>query len=234
MAASLIQPKEKRKLSELEDITNSNTYHNKKMKANNINTTSARQYKDPAPQQQRSPSPTDMTPSSRVVSSPPSKTRSKSVLFATNSFNHQNPHKQYQESPLLTPKEEDDYDEVDTCSSKSNDASNSSFDLDLDNNPDYIALSSTLRLLYSSKNEISGQIRNLSQLLEFHSKTSNKEDVVEFVLKLINNELNLPKQNKVIQTPVIEWTKYHQGLNVGDWSSKDEKPLFKTLHLFDN
>ncbi|CAH2353256.1 hypothetical protein CLIB1423_10S00826 [[Candida] railenensis] len=258
MAASLLQAKEKRKLSELEDITNSNTYRNKKSRSRLKANFSFRDKNESAmptgttgsaldedePQQQRSPSPSDVS-SVNTSSSPvrASKPRSKSVTFANETRDiRRTDHKTYEESPLLTPKEEeDDYEETKPKSLPSPDAhthtdSGHHHPEDLDHNTDYITLASTLRLLYSSKNEISNQIIHLSKLLDFHSNTSNKEDVIEFVLKLINNELNLPKQAKIIRTPQIEWSKYHQGF--GDLSGQclndeDRECMYKSLKMFE-
>lgn len=237
MAVNLQVKESKRKVSELEDITNSNTYYNKKMRSSKARNKFATQ--------QRSPSPTDTSTSSSASTTPssssPPRLRSKSVTFASGTQGHGCTHKNYEESPLLTPKdEEDDYEEEEEVKPQHVDQLQQQLEVlvhpeDLDHNTDYIALSLTLRLLYSSKTSISNQIVHLSKLLDFHRNSSNKADIINLVVKLINNELNLPKQNKIIQCPKIEWSKYHQGLsNVNEECfQNDEKPFFRTLHMFD-
>ncbi|CCE83708.1 Piso0_004294 [Millerozyma farinosa CBS 7064] len=248
MAASLtevgIHPK--RKLNELEDITNNDGYHNgKKMR---MNIRSIYMKSDASePRQQRSPSPSDF-------SSSPTKPRRKSVSFKLSND-------EYANSPLLTPEEDesDYYGETGVTSKssavseddeangvvaanaphsndkteKSTEGTNSEASVDLNKNPDYIALTSSLRLLSGSKVRIESEIVQLSNLLESHT-SSSKEDLVQFFLKLINNDLNLPKQNKVIKSPLIEWEKYNGNLsNVHkECLETTERPIFKTLNLF--
>ena len=84
----------------MEDITNNDGYHNnKKMKMNmNFKNMYFKGEGDERkrPQQQRSPSPSDLSSSS------PTKLRTKSVTFELSQ------NKQYENSPLLTPKDDDD------------------------------------------------------------------------------------------------------------------------------
>lgn len=222
----------KRKNNELEDITNNDGYHNKKMKVN-FKTMYFKDERKAAPQQQRSPSPSDLSLSS------PSKPRSKSVSFEL----AQN--QQYEGSPLLTPKDEDDEDDYQAPPAPAGDGLAPDMGgpqyrdptRSLNNNSDYLALTSSLRLLSNSEDKIQREIVELSNILNFHATNSDKGAVVDFFLKLLDNELDLPKQNRILKCPLIDWSKYHNGLtNVSKESFEDsgnsEKLLFKTLNLF--
>ncbi|EGV60364.1 hypothetical protein PSN45_001875 [Yamadazyma tenuis] len=102
---------------------------------------------------------------------------------------------------------------------------------DLDRNPDYIALTSSLRLLKSNKDKISNEIVELSQLSEFFKQCQDEKEIMKFLNKLLTNKLNLPKQNKILKCPMIKISKYEpQPLKL----NLNEKPLFKTLNLFNN
>lgn len=256
----------KRKL-ELEDITNTNTNYNKKLKQMNFK----------KKLQQRSPSPIDGD-----LKSPKKykKDYGKSVTF--------------ENSPLLTPKEEDyqdepeiveinmdlpssvgDYDLDDSVnpfdkvesndnddkfndsndnvnkdefvssqhsdvgqSQETNDSNDSQNKCDeLITNADYIALTSSLRLLNNNKSKIEQEILQLSKLLSSFENIQNNDEVVKFFEKLIKNELNLPKQNKILKSPIINWSKYNLEVeNNGNKFNKNynDKPLFKTLNLFND
>lgn len=218
--AAAIHTCEKRKVLELEDITNSNTFHNKKMRT-----------QQHTPQQQRSPSPTDIT-----SSPPPKHHRAKSVTFASGTHGDAATHATgYEESPLLTPKEEEDYDKpVGDSLAASSPFVPRHHPEDLDHNTDYIALSLTLRLLYASRASLGDQIVRLSRMQESY-KSASKDDVIAFVLKLVNNELNLPQQARIVRTPNVDWEKYCHGMGTvpDECLRSDDKPMFKTLHLFD-
>ncbi|CAH6723327.1 hypothetical protein CLIB1444_14S01596 [[Candida] jaroonii] len=262
----------KRKV-ELEDITNTNTNYNKKMKQMNFK----------KKLQQRSPSPFE-----GELKSPKKykKDYGKSVTF--------------ENSPLLTPKEEDYQDEPDIVEinmdipssvgdcdlddsvnpfdavqnndDDDNDMFNDSDDnvnkKDLTNdhlgqtsdelqsretndvcdpqnsttdelisNPDYIALTSSLRLLNNNKSKIETEILQLSKLYSNFDNIQNDGEVIDFFVKLVKNELNLPKQNKILKSPIINWSKYNLEVeNNGNKFNKNynDKPLFKTLNLFNN
>lgn len=206
----------KRKLNELEDITNNDAFRNKKIKVKGM-------YEEDnvQPQQQRSPSPLDMPNSN------PPKTRAKSVSFDLLS------NQQYENSPLLTPKE-DDYYENELNDSQLEKTSNER--LEIAKNPDYISLTSSLRLLRNSKDGILEDISALSDLLTFHSNEANKDELINFVVKLMSNDLDLPKPRKIIKSPIINWGKYHRSLdNVNDcWQKtpKIENSIFKSLNVF--
>ncbi|RLV89528.1 hypothetical protein JA1_005101 [Spathaspora sp. JA1] len=294
MAASLREVKlhtAKRKLNELEDISNihttpkqvKNNHHKKQrvsFKSNNSNEKpltrhslrqqqqqqeqEEQQHSSPIilPQQQRSPSPSEGC-------SPPSApelTRSKSVTFDLRN-----------NSPLLTPKDDDEYDDSEdvysdegvTSSVPSTPATppgsttgiednhqleekpiyqNQSEqetipEHDLSTNPDYIALTSCLRLATNNRNKISQEIVQLSQLQQYQSQSKNKEETIEFFLKLMNNDLNLPKPNKSIKCPVINWSKYHPALiNVSkefeEFDKFNKKEVddhtYKSINIFRN
>ncbi|ODV78541.1 uncharacterized protein CANTADRAFT_6906 [Suhomyces tanzawaensis NRRL Y-17324] len=206
------------------------------------------------PHQQRSPSPTEMSPQ----------------------HEHLHPllhHLQHYEgpvenSPLLTPKDEDDDDDdehaypkndpspspgtstacttppasspINDTSNNDEKSSNTSHHANLDTNTDYISLTSSLRLLNSNKEKITGEMAQLAQLQEFHMKNNDKTEIINFFMKLVNNELDLPKPNKVLKAPTVDWAKYHSGLGQVSADFKKElscsdKPdsLYKSLRLFD-
>lgn len=235
MAASLAEVKvSKRTIGELEDITNNDGYHNnKKMKMNmNFKNMYFKREGDERkrPQQQRSPSPSDLSSSS------PTKLRTKSVTFELSQ------NKQYENSPLLTPKDDDDdYNDDDVNGAvdmAENTVQNEALGAQLGTNCDYLALTSSLRLLNTNKGKIEREIVDLSQMLDFHAKTPDKGEIIDFFSKLVDNKLNLPQQNKILRCPLIDWSKYHNGLtNVSKESFEacaNEKLLFRTLNLFNS
>lgn len=235
MAASLAEVKvSKRTIGELEDITNNDGYHNnKKMKMNmNFKNMYFKGEGDERkrPQQQRSPSPSDLSSSS------PTKLRAKSVTFELSQ------NKQYENSPLLTPKDDDDdYNDDDVNGAvdmAENTVQNEALGAQLGTNCDYLALTSSLRLLNTNKSKIEREIVDLSQMLDFHAKNPDKGEIIDFFSKLVDNKLNLPQQNKILRCPLIDWSKYHNGLtNVSKESFEacaNEKLLFRTLNLFNS
>lgn len=211
----------------------------------------------PPPQQERSPSPSE-------ISSPPATTNRKSVSFDLTCDD-----KPYEGSPLLTPKEEDDYsDDPETPSSLT--PSNSSTTLstaattsptsepslieevsvkeervkpDLNTNPDHIALTSSLRLANHTKERITQEIIELSNLQQSYSHNNNKQELIEFFIKLMNNDLNLPKPNKIIKCPSINWCQYHPALSkvsqdfncfIKHDEQEVEDCLYKSLRVFED
>lgn len=236
MAASLGDVKVgKRTIGELEDITNTDRYHKtKKMKMNmKFQNMYFERDDEREPQQQRSPSPSDLSSLS------PTKPRTKSVSFE---LAH---NKQYENSPLLTPKDEDDdYNEDSGAGNDGQAAGDNEHGRDdgqgasLGTNCDYLALTSSLRLLTADKDRIESEIVGLSQMLDFHANNADKDQIIDFFSKLVDNKLHLPKQSKILRCPLIEWSKYHNGLaNVNKESFAgcgDEKLLFKTLNLFNS
>lgn len=258
----------KRKV-ELEDITNTNTHYNKKKK----------QYK----LQQRSPSPVNVLSdetkqsSKSTCLSPKKQLKYKTVTFENNA--------------LLTPKEEtyDDLIDIHEESEKGSSIfhqihSPSSISLDenisldteesnseLNTNPDYLALTSALRLLNNRKSRIEQEIRQLSNLYKCYSKLPVKQtksdkqivehheikilddcktksdhdytnvdyniqynEITDFFIKLVNNELQLPKQHRILKAPIINWSKYNLSQAANNLKGNiNDKPLFKTLNLFD-
>lgn len=230
MAASLndITMQQKRKVNELEDITNNNRHHGKKAKMNKRKSyykSDEESHITEQPQQQRSPSPSEASPSS------PPAIRSKSVLFDFSCD------KAYESSPLLTPKNDDDYDDEGNISIEDCLNSKQEFLRRLAENLDYIALTSSLRLLHTTKNNIENDISRLSDMLESYSKCGDKDTLVDFYMKLINNEMDLPKPHKVINSPMVDWKRYHprlKNVNTDLENSKHEGSLFKTLSLFNS
>lgn len=225
--------------SELEDITNTNTNYNKKLKAVAPNTN----YYKKRRLQQRSPSP--LEPQS---------------LDLNDSNDSTSPRKEYHKSvtfdcPLLTPKDEDYYG---LDAEKSTGVASNAFDgyhnacddnidndpkdsnstgTDLESNADYIVLTSSLRLLSSNHQQILKDIDHLSGLLTRFQSSDNQDDFLQFFDKLINNDLNLPKQHKILKAPIINLNKYSlvQDRDVNeDLAASEKKPLFKTLNLFRN
>lgn len=219
MAASVmevgVQPK--RKLNELEDITNNGFTNSKKLKMSfrklyfNSDEGKGKKRKDLQ----------EMSPESS---------------------------KEYQESPLLTPKDEEDvyYEgedkkgKLETEEAETNEGKEQKQQEDLNTNPDYIALTSSLRLLNENKNQVRQDIVHLSHLLDYYTQVASDDEVVRFFLALLDNKLNLPKQNRTLKSPIVDWSNYHNGLtnvkresfdNIGD---VNDKPFFKTLNLFDS
>ncbi|GEQ71946.1 hypothetical protein JCM33374_g5632 [Metschnikowia sp. JCM 33374] len=208
MAASLTEMYPKRKM---EDITN----RHKKAKLD-----SKSFY---APTQERSPSPT--SPSSS--SSPPRHHRSKSVSFELSRNEH------FEQSPLLTPKDED----YDLDSDQNDEKSGVDDESSLDSNVDYVALGSTASLLESTKEQIETDIKELS-LLRAQAKNASKSDLVEFYIRLIYNKQPLPAQHKIVRAPTVDWAKYEEGLlNVSlrnDCMNDKKNSVFQTMNMFDS
>lgn len=295
MAASLREVKihTKRKLNELEDITNSTPSKTRKHKKTRVSFNSKNQSQNEnhhhhhhhhhklqappsPPPQQRSPSPTDLT-----TSSP--KSRSKSV-----SFDLPDSDKTYENSPLLTPKDEDDDNDVfdehnddNTYNNNNNDTINTDINIDneeqmikvkenetedsvsastlnssitseskeslysdLNTNPDYIALTASHRLLDTTKDRISAEIVSLAKLRDFHANNDNREEIIDFFMKLLHNDLDLPSPTPVVRCPLVDWSKYHSNLagvsrdfenqlNQCDKRIASSTSLYRSLHLFD-
>lgn len=119
-----------------------------------------------------------------------------------------------------------------------------SFKQDLNENPDYIALTSSLRMAKITNTKINQDIIELSKLQQYYSSTANKEETIQFFLKLINNELNLPKPTRITKCPIINWSKYHSclsqvnkdfenQLHKCDKKEQAMNSLYKALNLFD-
>lgn len=200
MAASLsdIYPKRKK---ELEDITNCH----KKQKLDK-----------PAyyPTQQRLPSPS--SPQALL----PQKHRHKSVSFELSRNQH------YDNSPLLTPKDDDYVSEPEEEAARPNVHN-------LDSNSDYVALCATQNLLSRTKNLIEDDLKELARL-SVAARHGSKLDLVEFYLRLICLDKAVPSQHKVVRAPTVDWSKYHRGMDkVSVCSHDNEQTLFRRLSLFD-
>lgn len=285
--------------NELEDITNTNTNYNKKLKQMH--------YYKRRKLQQRSPSPLaedEQQDDDDLVNCTSSRSSSR------NGSNNSSPKKEYKsvsfDCPLLTPKEEDYYNQLDedpgvasntpiklessdalcndrndnekfgvstgTISNVDNvavaaaaaatttnnvpsapsapsvpsvrsdpsDCSDPS-NTNLNTNPDYIVLTSSLRLLSNNRHDILHDIEHLSSLLDTIKSTDNQEEFLDFFNKLIHNDLNLPKQHKILKAPIINFNKYNLVHNMScpitsneELNKSNDKPLFKTLNLFGN
>lgn len=215
MASSLTEFYPSRKM---EEITNRHKLDRKRMSY---------------PMQQRLPSPS--SPCDSV--SPPLKhhSRNKSVLFLLDK------NQLYEASPLLTPKDEDDdddtnYDLAHTAEAESPELLQLDFKKRLDENPDYIALTSTLSMLHRTKSAVTNEITAL-QRLKKQTETASKLDLVAFYVNLICNRKQLPVQHKVVRAPTVQWDRYH--LEMASASLSDDttnecnkKQLFKTLSMF--
>lgn len=262
MAANLREVKlhHKRKLNELEDITNSTVdsikgkpqkqcskkqrvtfaVYDDHGKPRLLPPSPPRHHGDPPSprlaQQQRSPSPT-------------SPAKSKNSADTIKPQNRSDPY--YQSSPLLTPKDEEDDEEDDPILLNSqvtpptsspinepNEIEIKTSHTNLTTNTDYIALTSSLRLANNNRTKIQEEIVQLSSLLKFHSQNNNKDEIISFFMKLINNDLKLPQQHKILKAPVIDWSKYHPslGLATKDFekhlAQEKNSTMFKSLELF--
>lgn len=169
--------------------------------------------------QERLPLP--QTPSCLLL---PHKPRQKLVSFDTSR------NQQYENSPLLTPKEDDDYE---------SESEGLTAQQQLDGNPDYLALCLTRRLLDGVKNDIQHDLEELASI-RARANTASKLDLVEFYVLLIlpKDGSTLPSQRLVVRAPEVLWSKYHPGLtNVtlhDDETNNNEKPLFRRLSVFGN
>lgn len=202
MAASLSDMYPKRK-TELEDITN----RHKKAKLD----------KAYYPVQQRLPSPS--SPSCLLS---PQKPRNKSVTFELSKNQH------YENSPLLTPKD-DDYESDVTAASECGAASAEQ----LDKNADYIALCATGDMLNETKHRIETELVELRKL-RAAAQGGSKLALVEFYVALIHHQARLPGQHKIVRAPVVDWSKYHHGLNdvsLNDCTNANEN-VFTALNVF--
>lgn len=105
----------------------------------------------------------------------------------------------YENSPLLTPKDddesEDEHDHV-----------------QLDRNADYQALCATLELLSDTKARIERDMLDLSKLAK-NARTASKLALVEFYVRLICHDASLPGQHRIVRAPLVLWSKYHLGLS---------------------
>ncbi|EAZ63431.2 hypothetical protein PICST_66392 [Scheffersomyces stipitis CBS 6054] len=266
MAASLREVKihTKRKLNELEDITNSTpskTRKHKKTRSQNENHHHHHhhhhklQAPPSPPPQQRSPSPTDST-----TSSP--KSRSKSDEDDDNDvFDEHNDDNTYNnnnndtintdinidnEEQMIKVKENETEDSVSASTLNSSITSESKESLysDLNTNPDYIALTASHRLLDTTKDRISAEIVSLAKLRDFHANNDNREEIIDFFMKLLHNDLDLPSPTPVVRCPLVDWSKYHSNLagvsrdfenqlNQCDKRIASSTSLYRSLHLFD-
>lgn len=105
--------------------------------------------------------------------------------------------------------------------------------IDLDNNPDYIALSSAYNLLASQKTIASQDILELKRL-----KAAALEDPKQFIQLLQAGKTGkmLPDRQKVVRAPIVPWSKYgiyNPGLDQRLASGiMDRSPSFGEFRLF--
>lgn len=134
------------------------------------------------------------------------------------------------ENYLLTPKDEDYYEKSPSPDFPIQEIDQLNDEKNFEKNPDYIALTSCLRLLKNNKSQITKEIIELSDLIKQLNDNNDDKQVMNFLRKLLTNKLKLPKQNKIVKCPIIKISKY-QTPNLPNYN---EKPVFKTLNLFNN
>ncbi|ODV62020.1 uncharacterized protein ASCRUDRAFT_69720 [Ascoidea rubescens DSM 1968] len=125
----------------------------------------------------------------------------------------------------------------------------------LETNPDYISLTSTLSLLYNQKLKISQRIHQLSllkkKLLLLKNNSSNNTNNNTYILNNLLNSLNLSNLNNnnninisdtVIKSPTIDWEKYgflnnnlveNEIKNLDTFFINNNNSFFKNVLLFD-
>lgn len=157
--------------------------------------------------------------------------RQKLVLFELSR------NQQYENSPLLTPKDEDYCSEPEDTyqHTKEEPLDAAPQHQQLDRNPDYVALGSTVSLLSDTRRKIVADIDELAQLRE-SAQTGSKEALMDFYVRLIYQHSPLPAPHKIVEAPTVQWGKYHEGMtNVSlrdDCTNNNEKVLFKKLNVF--
>ncbi len=103
--------------------------------------------------------------------------------------------------------------------------------LNVNENPDYIALKSTLSLLESQRKQSTKDILKLDLL-----KTEALSNPQMFINNLQTNSHKIPVMQKIVQVPKIDMKKYPVGNSnvVNDEDGNEEKdPMFKETRLFD-
>lgn len=107
---------------------------------------------------------------------------------------------------------------------------------DLNTNPDYISLTSSHKMLKRSEGRI---VRNIARLLDIQKQVTalqSKDEIVDLVVRLINNDLDLPQTTRVLRAPIVDWSRYHPALAkvAKDFTKTDSKgeALFKTLDIW--
>lgn len=117
-------------------------------------------------------------------------------------------------------------------------------DFQLNKNVDYIALTSSLRLAKLKSLQINEEIIELSRLQNYYFSNDSKEETIQFFLKLIKEDLHLPKPSNIIKSPIVNWSKYYPSLakvskdfenqlKNGDKTEECKNSLYKALTLFD-
>lgn len=111
--------------------------------------------------------------------------------------------------------------------------------IDLDNNPDYIALTSALSLLQTQRTRARNDIVQLNKL-----KTEALADPTRFVteLKKTGHIQNAPEMQAIVRTPLISWNQYgldNQETKMLEYQIRKgivehEHPPFSQVRLFDH
>lgn len=220
----------KMRKNELEDITNTNKNYNKKLNMKKVTKKEYRHNKSVSFENYL------LTPKDEdYYYNDEDENERKQFDFETSSKVNEMTDEAMNSIPSPGTTIDDNESEVESGKSALNESNQKSTDAcqDLSKNPDYIVLTSSLRLLKANKDKISNEIVELSNLLEFFNKCESEEEISKFFSKLINNKLNLPKQNKILKSPVIKISKYQcPELKLAD--TNNDKPLFRTLNLFNN
>lgn len=91
------------------------------------------------------------------------------------------------------------------CSSSNNPSSSSSSKKELEQNPDYIALSASLNLLQTQHAKAS---RDIVKLRELKSEALVDPEKFKDELVKTGNIKEAPKPQKIAKVPEIDWSKY--------------------------
>jgi hypothetical protein len=102
----------------------------------------------------------------------------------------------------------------------------------LDEHADYIALTSSLRMVENASTKIESDIIQLQKLHQYYSTCDNKQDMIDFFVKVLKNEVSLPKQVKIPKCPSINWSKYTKNSKERP-SSQPNDAMFTKVKIFD-
>jgi hypothetical protein len=124
------------------------------------------------------------------------------------------------------------YKSNDQTKSKVNKNSNDAPTVNLDEHADYIALTSSLRMVENASTKIESDIIQLQKLHQYYSTCDNKQDMIDFFVKVLKNEVSLPKQVKIPKCPSINWSKYTKNSKERP-SSQPNDAMFTKVKIFD-
>jgi hypothetical protein len=125
------------------------------------------------------------------------------------------------------------YKSNDQTKSKVNKNSNDAPTVNLDEHADYIALTSSLRMVEKANAKIESDIVQLQKLHQYYSKCDNKQELIDFFVKLLKSEVSLPKHVNIPKCPSINWSKYTKS-SKEILTSKPNDAIFTKLKVFDN